>query len=101
LCTITQNVTVDRGPLEAPRPAASVEQLRGEWLAWNAAQPDPLPVCRYCGYPFLRRDRDPFDHRVCMTCGAARTEDAVRRLFKAKGRKAREKALRRLLSIAK
>jgi hypothetical protein len=102
LCTITQTVNIDHAPEARPAPLpVPWKHRRRAWLKWNAAQPDPMPICRGCGLPFDRRDADPIDRRYCTSCGVGRMEKAVRRLFKAKGRKARKRALRRLMSIAK
>jgi hypothetical protein len=67
----------------------------------NAQRPVSHPVCRQCELPFHPEDADVFDARLCVTCGWRRLENRALDLVYAKGRKARKRALRRLLSIAK
>jgi transposase-like protein len=76
-------------------------EIEDLYLRRNARRRHPSPICRSCNRPFDREDRDPFDKHVCTTCGINRLEKAVRRLFQARGKKARKRALRRLMSLSK
>ena len=59
------------------------------------------PVCAACDFPFCVEDADIFDGRLCVTCGWRRLEKRAVKLVFAKGKKARKRALRRLLALAK
>jgi hypothetical protein len=99
--TVNQTVTVTREPEAPPVPPMTLREMQDAYLRWNARKRHPHPLCRLCGMPFAPDDADPFDKHVCCTCGVNRLEKAARRLFRAKGKKARKKALKRLMSIPK
>lgn len=99
--TVNQSVVISREPEAPPVPLPPLRELNEMYKRWNARKARPHPVCRECGMPYDPGDCDAFDKRTCVTCGINRLEKACRRLFRAKGKKARAKALRRLMSLAK
>jgi hypothetical protein len=98
--TVSQTVHVEREP-EARHPAAlSWRESKRLILAQNAASKHPRPLCLGCSLPNDPREADEFNPCYCTGCGISRTEKRVRRLLRAKGRKARKRALRHLLALA-
>jgi hypothetical protein len=98
--TVSQTVNVEREPGARPAAPLSWPASKALILAFNAAREHPRPLCRGCGLPGDPREADEFDPRYCTGCGINRTEKRVRRLLKARGRKARQRALRHLLALA-
>jgi hypothetical protein len=100
LCSVTTNVHVNHEPEARHAPPVSWPESKKVILEWNAARRHPRPLCRGCGLPNDPCEADGFDARYCTSCGLNRTEKRVRRLLRAKGRKARARALRHLLALA-
>jgi hypothetical protein len=68
------------------------------FLAWNAAQQPPLPVCRKCGMPYHVRDGGEFLAGRCFTCEANWLFTIVRRAVRVLGVRA---TMRRLKAMAR
>jgi hypothetical protein len=96
---VTNNVNVTTSP-EAPQRTLGFQEQWALILRANAARRKPSPVCRRCGFPYQPGDADPFDARYCTSCGLRRTERRVYRLLRAKSKKARKRAIRRLLALS-
>jgi hypothetical protein len=99
--TVNQTVHVASEPEAHHAPPVSWPASKKLILAFNAARKHPRPLCLGCSLPNDPREADVFDPRYCTGCGINRTEKRVRRLLKAKGKKARKRALRHLLNLAK
>lgn len=78
---------------------AALDAFTAELVRSNEQRTTPLPRCKDCRMPYQLGDADWLDGRRCCSCGTNRLEKAVRRLIRARGRKARKKALRRLLAL--
>jgi hypothetical protein len=98
--TVTQTVNVEREPGARHPAALPWRESKKLILAFNASREHPRPLCRGCGLPGDPTEADRINPRFCCSCGLARTEKRVRKLLKAKGRKARQRALRHLLALA-
>jgi hypothetical protein len=72
---------------------------RAEMVRQNAATPNPLPVCRECGYPTHQDDMHGlFHHRLCVSCATNRLE---RMLWKIAQRHGRRRLMQLLRNLAK
>jgi hypothetical protein len=99
--TVNQSVVISREPEGPPVPSMTLAEMNDLYRYWNARKARPNPVCPLCRMPFSPGDCDAFDSKVCCTCGINRLEKACRRLFKARSKKAKKRALRRLLKLSK
>jgi hypothetical protein len=98
--TVNQTVHVASEPEARPAPPLPWKESKKLILAFNASRKHPRPLCAGCSLPNDPREADEFDPRYCTGCGINRTEKRVRRLLRAKGRKARKRALRHLLALS-
>jgi hypothetical protein len=81
-------------------PLPSRDELHAAWLADNARQPIPLPVCPGCNTPFMAGDADWLDARLCNSCGTGRIESLIRDLVNAADRPSTLRALEAITRLA-
>jgi hypothetical protein len=115
LQTVPGNDFVDGGELIPARTAAASavlepppfdvkkvrKRIRLEVLERNARLPVPLPICDQCGRPSHPEESHEMYGRMCLMCGINVLERLFFRLYRARGRKARQKALRKIASLAR
>jgi hypothetical protein len=77
------------------------EMILRDTLEENRRRPEPWPICADCGRPVHPQDREDIYPRNCSLCGLNRLERLFWKLSKARGRKARKKATRRLVRFAR
>jgi hypothetical protein len=71
------------------------------YLAWNASQPDPLPVCPRCNLPFDASDRGDLFPKWCSCCEATLIWNNLRRLICRYGRAGTKAKLAALVRMSK
>ena len=69
------------------------------WLAWNAAQADPQPICPKCRSPFDPRDAGDLMPAWCNSCESNWVYQIVWRLIGRCGRSAARRHIRALARI--
>lgn len=77
------------------------EQIKADFLAWNAARPHPWPLCPECDGIMDTRETHPLLPDICGGCSANVIDKLLMKLAFAKGKKARKKALRRIERLAR
>jgi hypothetical protein len=93
-------VLLDPAPEAPPVRWRTPEELHADFLRWNAAQPNPLPICPACDVPCDLAESHPLLPTICGLCGTQRIDDLVMNLACARGKKARKKAAKRLRKLA-
>jgi hypothetical protein len=85
---------------DRPLDRATVKEFWRRLKRENSASPKPWPTCKRCGGFIHPVDEEPhwLFARLCDGCGIRRTENLVRRVIKAHGRRRGLRALRRLAS---
>ena len=83
----------------ATRPVPiDMEKVKDDFLAWNARQPVPMPICAHCGMGFDESNRGYLYDAWCGNCELTLMVNFVRRMIARWGRagtKARLRALAR------
>ncbi len=70
-------------------------------LEKNRLRPEPFPVCEHCETVVHPDDVHEMYGRRCLTCGVSKLEKLFFRLWSARGRRARRRALRRIARLAR
>jgi hypothetical protein len=76
-------------------------QVRVEALETNRQRPRPWPICLDCGGPIHKADRFELYPQRHSNCGLNRLERLFGKLMKARGRRRRRRAVKRLLRFAR
>lgn len=79
-----------------PKRRMSSRALKAEYLAWNARQPNPLPICPGCKDPSDMRDSEPLYPHLCSICGTTRLYRTIQAITEAWGPEAARAKLRAL-----
>jgi hypothetical protein len=82
------------------KPVPSRDELLADWLAENARQANPLPVCVRCGFPFQRADGGFLSAEQCGSCETGQIEALVRDLVDAVDRPSTLRALHAIARLA-
>ena len=84
--------------LRETRPAEwpSQEQIRADFLAWNASLPSPHPLCPLCEGLLDPRETHPLLPEMCSCCSANVIDALLMELAQARGRKQVKRALKAL-----
>jgi hypothetical protein len=77
------------------------EMIRLEGLERHRLMPKKYPICTRCERVFHAAETEPMYHGQCLFCGVNRLERLFFKLWKARGRKARRKAIRRIQRFAR
>jgi hypothetical protein len=75
---------------------ATCRAMRQEILARNAASPNPLPLCRKCGWMFQEADRDWLFKNLCSTCAIRKVERMLWKIVRRHGRRRAWRLIRHL-----
>ena len=94
------------GELIPARPEkAEVKRIRrlvlAEALERNRLRPKPWPICPSCERVVCRSETHAMYGDQCLCCGINKLEKLFFRLWKARGRRARKAALRRIGRLAR
>ncbi len=101
ICLLDPGFRLGRESTETPPDRLSTAQIRAEFLDWNAEQPNPWPLCPFCDAPFDLAESHPLFPTLCLLCGTQTIDDVVMNLARAKGKKARKRALKAIKALAK
>jgi hypothetical protein len=99
---VDESVDLQLSERATPERMKAIEAtVRLESLERHRLTPEKFPICERCNRVYCASETEPMYNGQCLYCGLNRLEKLFFRLWKARGRKAEKKALRRLRRFAR